>query len=97
MRAAVYVEQDQPLIIEEMTPLDPGPGDVVVEIGASGVCHSDLSATNGTLPLPPPTILGHEGVGTDRLGRLRGQPGEEGRPGDRHVHPVVRRVLVLHS
>src|SRR5207237_4976654 len=37
---------------------------VVVEIGASGVCHSDLSATNGTLPLPPPTILGHEGVGT---------------------------------
>jgi S-(hydroxymethyl)glutathione dehydrogenase / alcohol dehydrogenase len=64
MRAAVYVEQDQPLIIEEMTPLDPGPGDVVVDIGASGVCHSDLSATNGTLPLPPPTILGHEGVGT---------------------------------
>src|SRR6266508_1074988 len=64
MRAAVYVEQDQPLIVEEMTPLDPGPGDVVVEIGASGVCHSDLSATNGTLPLPPPTILGHEGAGT---------------------------------
>jgi S-(hydroxymethyl)glutathione dehydrogenase / alcohol dehydrogenase len=63
MRAAVYVEQDQPLIVEEMTPLDPGPGDVVVQIGASGVCHSDLSATNGTLPLPPPTILGHEGVG----------------------------------
>ena len=63
MRAAVYVEQDQPLIIEEMTPLDPGPGDVVVEIGASGVCHSDLSAMNGTLPLPPPTILGHEGAG----------------------------------
>src|SRR5918995_4999077 len=64
MRAAVYVEQDQPLLIEELAPLDPGPGDVVVEIGASGVCHSDLSATNGTLPLPPPTILGHEGVGT---------------------------------
>src|SRR5207244_12412771 len=64
MRAAVSVDQDQPLIIAEMTPLDPGPGDVVVEIGASGVCHSDVSATNGTLPLPPPTILGHEGVGT---------------------------------
>src|SRR5437868_7608522 len=64
MRAAVYVEQDQPLIVEEMTALDPGPGDVVVEIGASGVCHSDLSVTNGTLPLPPPTILGHEGAGT---------------------------------
>jgi S-(hydroxymethyl)glutathione dehydrogenase/alcohol dehydrogenase len=36
----------------------------VVTLGASGVCHSDLSATNGTLPLPPPTILGHEGAGT---------------------------------
>src|SRR5262245_61605546 len=64
MRAPVYVEQAQPLLTEEVTPLAPGPGDVVVEIGASGVCHSDLSATNGTLPLPPPTILGHEGVGT---------------------------------
>jgi S-(hydroxymethyl)glutathione dehydrogenase/alcohol dehydrogenase len=63
MRAAVYVAQDQPLAIEELTPVDPGPGDVVVTVGASGVCHSDLSATNGTLPLPPPTILGHEGAG----------------------------------
>src|SRR5260370_17402749 len=81
MRAAVYVEQDQPLIIEEMTPLDPGPGDVVVEIGASGVCHSDLSATNGTLPLPPPTILGHEGVGTiDWVGSEVTQ-GKKGDPG----------------
>jgi S-(hydroxymethyl)glutathione dehydrogenase/alcohol dehydrogenase len=64
MRAAVYVAQDQPLAIEELTAIDPGPGDVVVTVGASGVCHSDLSATNGTLPLPPPTILGHEGAGT---------------------------------
>jgi S-(hydroxymethyl)glutathione dehydrogenase/alcohol dehydrogenase len=64
MRAAVYVEQDQPLVVEELSAIDPGPGDVVVTVGASGVCHSDLSATNGTLPLPPPTILGHEGAGT---------------------------------
>ena len=63
MRAAVYVEQDQPLIIEEMTPLDPGPGDVVVDIGASGVCHSDLSVRNGTLLAPLPAVLGHEGAG----------------------------------
>src|SRR5215218_4530388 len=64
MRAAVYVEQDQPLVVEELTALDPGPSDVVVQIGASGVCHSDLSVSNGTLPLPPPAILGHEGAGT---------------------------------
>ncbi|MGH9050014.1 MAG: Zn-dependent alcohol dehydrogenase [Acidimicrobiia bacterium] len=64
MRAAVYVEQDQPLVIEDLEPVEPGPRDVVVQIGASGVCHSDLSVMNGGLPLPPPCILGHEGTGT---------------------------------
>jgi S-(hydroxymethyl)glutathione dehydrogenase/alcohol dehydrogenase len=64
MRAAVYVEQDQPLVVEDLEPIDPGPGDVVVQVAASGVCHSDLSVTNGTLPMPPPCILGHEGAGT---------------------------------
>jgi S-(hydroxymethyl)glutathione dehydrogenase / alcohol dehydrogenase len=62
MRAAVFVEQDQPLVVEDVTPLAPGPRDVVVRVTASGVCHSDLSATNGTLP-PTPQILGHEGTG----------------------------------
>lgn len=64
MRGAVYVEQDQPLVVEELEPVEPGPRDVVVGIAASGVCHSDLSVTNGTLPMPPPCILGHEGTGT---------------------------------
>jgi len=64
MRAAVYVEQDQPLVVEELEAVEPGPRDVVIQIAASGVCHSDLSATNGTLPMPPPCILGHEGAGT---------------------------------
>ncbi len=64
MRAAVFVEQGQPLVIEDVEPLAPGPRDVVVKIGASGVCHSDLSVMNGGLPLPPPCILGHEGAGT---------------------------------
>ena len=80
MRAAVYVEQDQPLIVEEMTALDPGPGDVVVEIGASGVCHSDLSVTNGTLPLPPPTILGHEGEKVNEVDPRRPGSGSRRRP-----------------
>ncbi|MCU1372936.1 MAG: Alcohol dehydrogenase zinc-binding domain protein [Actinomycetia bacterium] len=64
MRAAIFVGQDQPASIEDVTPVDPGPGDVVVRIGASGVCHSDLSVLNGTLPVPPPVVLGHEGAGT---------------------------------
>jgi S-(hydroxymethyl)glutathione dehydrogenase / alcohol dehydrogenase len=64
VRAAIFVGVDQPASIEEVTPLDPGPGDVVVRVGASGVCHSDLSVLNGTLPVPPGVVLGHEGAGT---------------------------------
>jgi S-(hydroxymethyl)glutathione dehydrogenase/alcohol dehydrogenase len=62
MRAAIFVGEDD-LAIEDVTPTDPGPRDVVVRVGASGVCHSDLSVINGTLPIPPPCILGHEGAG----------------------------------
>jgi S-(hydroxymethyl)glutathione dehydrogenase/alcohol dehydrogenase len=39
------------------------PGFVKVAIKATGVCHSDLSAMNGTIPQPPPAVLGHEGAG----------------------------------
>ena len=42
---------------------EPGPGQVKVKIVATGVCHSDLSVLNGTIPQPPPVILGHEGAG----------------------------------
>ena len=41
----------------------PKRGEVMVKLAACGVCHSDLSATNGTIPLPPPLVLGHEGAG----------------------------------
>ena len=63
MRAAIFTEVDQPLVIEDVTLAEPGPSDVIVNIGASGVCHSDLSFMNGTVPFPPPAILGHEGAG----------------------------------
>jgi len=63
MRAAIFVEQDGDLAVEDVTATDPGPRDVVVQVTASGVCHSDLSVINGTLPMPPPAILGHEGTG----------------------------------
>jgi len=64
VRAALFVELDKPLSIEEVNPNPPGPKDVLVRVTASGVCHSDLSVINGTLPFPPPCILGHEGTGT---------------------------------
>jgi S-(hydroxymethyl)glutathione dehydrogenase/alcohol dehydrogenase len=63
MRAAVFVETGGPLSIENVEPAPPGPRDVVVEVGASGVCHSDLSLKNGYVGIMPGTILGHEGAG----------------------------------
>ena len=42
---------------------DPGPDDVIVNITHTGVCHSDVSAMNGTIPQPAPAVLGHEGAG----------------------------------
>jgi S-(hydroxymethyl)glutathione dehydrogenase/alcohol dehydrogenase len=63
MRAAVFVGNEQPLSIEDVEPAAPGDDDVVVEIVASGVCHSDLSVVHGYLPIPPGVVLGHEGAG----------------------------------
>jgi S-(hydroxymethyl)glutathione dehydrogenase/alcohol dehydrogenase len=63
MRAAIFTESDGPLSVEDVSAIDPGPRDVVVRVTASGLCHSDLSVINGTLPMPPPCILGHEGAG----------------------------------
>jgi S-(hydroxymethyl)glutathione dehydrogenase/alcohol dehydrogenase len=62
MRAAVFLAKDELLSVEDVTPTDPGPRDVVVRVAASGVCHSDLSVVDGTLP-GGPQILGHEGTG----------------------------------
>jgi S-(hydroxymethyl)glutathione dehydrogenase/alcohol dehydrogenase len=63
MRAAIFTELNGPLSVEDVSPIEPGSGDVVVRITASGVCHSDLHVINGSLPMPPPCILGHEGTG----------------------------------
>jgi S-(hydroxymethyl)glutathione dehydrogenase/alcohol dehydrogenase len=59
-KAAVFTAQDHPL---EILDLDLEAPQVKVRLGASGVCHSDLSVMNGTMPIPPPIVLGHEGAG----------------------------------
>ncbi|GAA2222342.1 Zn-dependent alcohol dehydrogenase [Streptomyces amakusaensis] len=41
----------------------PGPGEVLVDIAAAGLCHSDLAVIDGTIPFPVPLVLGHEGAG----------------------------------
>jgi S-(hydroxymethyl)glutathione dehydrogenase/alcohol dehydrogenase len=64
-KAAVLTGVDTPLVIrDDISVQAPGPNEVRVKIGASGVCHSDLSVLNGTIPLPTPIVLGHEGAGT---------------------------------
>jgi len=60
----LFTEVDQPLSIEEVSAVQPGPTDVVVRIGASGVCHSDLSIARGYVGRAGPMVLGHEGAGT---------------------------------
>lgn len=65
MRAAVVHAFDQPLTIDELPVPQPGPGEILVRIEASGVCHTDLHAARGDWPVKPslPFIPGHEGVG----------------------------------
>ncbi|MFF6887832.1 alcohol dehydrogenase catalytic domain-containing protein [Streptomyces sp. NPDC012421] len=50
-------------VVTDLEVRDPGPGEVLVGIRAAGLCHSDLSVIDGTIPFPPPVVLGHEGAG----------------------------------
>ena len=63
MQAAVMRANHAPLVIEEVHIDQPGPGEVLVKTVASGICHSDLHAIEGALPLPAPCVLGHEPAG----------------------------------
>ncbi|MEU2715204.1 Zn-dependent alcohol dehydrogenase [Streptomyces sp. NPDC007205] len=64
VRAAVLPAVGAPLEITGIDLPDPGPGQVRVRLAAAGVCHSDLSLSNGTMRVPVPAVLGHEGAGT---------------------------------
>ena len=60
MKAAVLTELNKDLEIRDDVELgELGPRDVRVKIASSGVCHSDVSAQNGTIPMPTPCVLGH--------------------------------------
>ena len=64
MKAAVLPAFDAPIETRDDVEIaPPGPGAVRIKVMASGVCHSDLSVQNGTIPLPTPIVLGHEGSG----------------------------------
>jgi Zn-dependent alcohol dehydrogenase len=63
MRAAVFEGVGRPIDLWDIQLEAPGSGEVVVRVAACGVCHSDLSATDGTFPVPTPIVVGHEAAG----------------------------------
>jgi S-(hydroxymethyl)glutathione dehydrogenase/alcohol dehydrogenase len=63
VKAAVYHTLGEPLLIDDVELRAMAPSEVRVKIAASGVCHSDLSILDGTMPVAPPMVLGHEGAG----------------------------------
>lgn len=72
MKAAVVRDFSEPLSVEDVPKPEPADGEVVVEIEASGLCHTDIHAAHGDWPVKPklPFIPGHEGVGiVESVGR----------------------------
>ena len=63
MGAAHPYATSHPLAIEKLELKAPGPGEILVKMGAAGLCHSDLSVINGDRPRPTPMALGHEAAG----------------------------------
>jgi len=65
MKAAVVHAFGEPLAIEAVSRPTPGPGEILVKVVASGVCHTDVHAANGDWPVKPtlPFIPGHEAAG----------------------------------
>ena len=69
-KAAVLHCTGQKLAIETVAGQPRAPDDVVVRIGAAGLCHTDLEVMNGELAQPLPIVLGHEAAGTvESVGR----------------------------
>jgi Zn-dependent alcohol dehydrogenase len=62
-KAVLCRELGKPVVVEQIEIAAPRPGEALVRIAACGVCHSDLSATNGTIQMKLPLVLGHEAAG----------------------------------
>ncbi|QFQ98228.1 Zn-dependent alcohol dehydrogenase [Streptomyces phaeolivaceus] len=76
MRGVVF-DGKRAEVVDDLDVRRPGPGEVLVAVSAAGLCHSDLSVVDGTIPFPVPVVLGHEGAGVV----------EEVGAGVRHVRP----------
>ena len=79
IRAAVTEEAGGATRVEQIDLAEPGAGEVLVRLGASGVCRSDYNAVDGTTTTPWPVVLGHEGAGVVEgvgTGVTRVRPGD---------------------
>jgi len=90
---APYAES-RPLEIAELELAPPGPGELLVRVGAAGLCHSDLSVIDGSRPRVMPMVLGHEAAGeVVEIG-----PGTDGfEPGDHVVLAFVPACGACHA
>lgn len=94
IRAAVLEEvgrplpyaESRPVVVQEIDLEPPRDGEVLVEIKAAGLCHSDLSVINGDRLRPVPMVLGHESAG---IVRAVGPGVERFEPGDRVISVFV--------
>src|SRR4051794_25893968 len=92
MRAERFYADTKTIAVEDIPIPEPGPGEVLVKVACCGICHSDLSLTNGTFPAQLPVVTqGHEASGTvARLG-----PGVTGwAEGDRVIVAAGRPCTV---
>jgi len=82
LKAAVLYKAGEPLKVEEVRMDPPKNGEVLIRIGAAGICASDHHVMQGTASFPLPIVLGHEGAGTvEQVG-----PGvSRVKPGDRCI------------
>ncbi|WP_290620798.1 Zn-dependent alcohol dehydrogenase [Immundisolibacter sp.] len=85
---AVVVRDHNQYAVETVNLDPPKTGEVLVRIKACGVCHSDISIINGTIPQPFPAVIGHEGAG---IVEQIGEGVRTVKPGDHVVMSFVPR------
>ena len=85
MRGVVY-DGKEARVTDGLTVRSPGANEVLVRIAAAGLCHSDVSVVNGTIPWPSPSVLGHEGAG---IVEEVGSAVTRVKPGDRVVVATI--------
>jgi aryl-alcohol dehydrogenase len=79
IRAAVTFKKSDKFRIEQLDLSDPRDDEVLIRIVASGICHTDLAARDQHLPIPLPSVLGHEGAGVvEKVGKgvIKVKPGD---------------------